>query len=93
MLTVISMFSPCAQWVFGPLSPVCGAVDDGFEIASSFVDSRCKAKESSPLVAIQVLADLGSILAIVGIFGRGLNCVNMGMLRRICRPLNRGPGD
>ena len=22
MLTVISMFSPCAQWVFGPLSPV-----------------------------------------------------------------------
>ena len=23
MLTVISMFSPCTQWVFGPLSPVC----------------------------------------------------------------------
>ena len=22
MLTVISMFSPCTQWVFGPLSPV-----------------------------------------------------------------------
>ena len=22
MLTVISMFSPCAQWLFGPLSPV-----------------------------------------------------------------------
>jgi len=25
MLTVISMFSPCTQWVFGPLSPVPGA--------------------------------------------------------------------
>ena len=25
MLTVISMFSPCTQWVFGPLSPVRGA--------------------------------------------------------------------
>ena len=24
MLTVISMFSPCTQWVFGPLSPVTG---------------------------------------------------------------------
>ena len=24
MLTVISMFSPCTQWVFGPLSPVSG---------------------------------------------------------------------
>jgi len=22
MLTVLSMFSPCTQWVFGPLSPV-----------------------------------------------------------------------
>ena len=25
MLTVISMFSPCTQWVFGPLSPVWAA--------------------------------------------------------------------
>jgi len=24
MLTVLSMFSPCTQWVFGPLSPVTG---------------------------------------------------------------------
>ena len=24
MLTVLSMFSPCTQWVFGPLSPVSG---------------------------------------------------------------------
>jgi len=24
MLTVLSMFSPCTQWVFGPLSPVRG---------------------------------------------------------------------
>ena len=27
MLTVISMFSPCTQWVFGPLSPVSSHPD------------------------------------------------------------------
>ena len=29
MLTAISMFSPCTQWVFGPLSPVTTTIGGG----------------------------------------------------------------
>ena len=29
MLTVLSMFSPCTQWVFGPLSPVTTTIGGG----------------------------------------------------------------
>ena len=32
MLTVISMFSPYTQWVFGPLSPVNGESGDDLDI-------------------------------------------------------------
>ena len=31
MLTAISMFSPCTQWVFGPLSPVSGGLNPVFK--------------------------------------------------------------
>ena len=40
MLTAISMFSPCAQWVFGPLSPVSVLVNP--------VRGQCAIRSTSP---------------------------------------------
>ena len=42
MLTAISMFSPCTQWVFGPLSPVTGIpITKGIRLRRCFVCPEC----------------------------------------------------
>lgn len=44
---------------------------------------------TSHLVTIKVLTNLRVILAIVGILGGDLDCIDVGMFGGICRPLNR----
>ena len=42
------------------------------------------------LIAIQIPADQRTILAIVGILGGDLDCVDVSVFSGICRPLNGG---
>ena len=53
------------------------------------MDSCCEVEEPPLLIAIQILADLRAILAIVGVLGGNLDRINMSALSGICRPLNR----
>ena len=61
MLTVISMFSPCTQWVFGPLSPVSVQSVEylGFRLGPDglSMDFIEHLPESSGFTAILVIVD------------------------------------
>ena len=59
------------------------------------MDSHGEIKQMSSLIAIEVVADLRAILAIVCILGQNLDHVNVGTFCWISRPLDghTGPTD
>jgi hypothetical protein len=53
------------------------------------VNSSGEVKETPSLFAVKMAANLRAILAIVGVLRWGLDDVNVGLLCRVCRPLDR----
>ena len=55
------------------------------------MDGSVKVEQPSSFIAIQIVTDLGPILAIISVLGGDLDCVDVSTLCWVCRPLNGRP--